>query len=116
MNGLPMVSQLTRIGLDGSTIKALIGQHIRIQSMCGVIRMMCESAEEGQFNKLAGLLSERQSIMDSIANEQQQLKPRIQEAGCSDQVNELFAPFLKAVENGDEVLLKILRLKKGLHR
>jgi len=109
---LPLASQLTKTGLDETTIKSLVEQHMRLQLMCGVIRMMCECAEDGEFDKLSDLFAERQSIMDSIAHQQSQLKPRIQEAGCSDQVNGLFAPVMKAVETGDDVLLKILRLKK----
>jgi len=108
---MPIVARLKSARLDDITIRSLGEQHMRLQSMCGIIRMMCECAEEGEFDRLSDLFVERQSIMDTIAQQQSQLKPRIQEAGCSDQVSGVFAPVMKAVETGDDVLLRILRLK-----
>ncbi len=109
---MPIVSGLKSTRLDDATIMSLAEQHVRLRSICVIIRTMCECAEDGEIDKLSDLFAERQSIMDSIVAQQPQLKQRIQAAGCSDQVNSLFASIMKAVETGDDVLLRILRLKK----
>jgi hypothetical protein len=104
--------QIEHFGIGQDLVQCVIEQHMRLQSMFQMGRVMCQSVEEGEFDRLSRLFDEREKMITAIGNIQSGIKGRLPEGECRRVLNALFAPLIKAIENGDDLLLKLLNVKK----
>jgi len=107
-----LIEHIEHLGIGQELVQCLTEQYMRLQSISQMVRIMCQSAEEGDFDTLSRLFEERGRLITTVADIQTRVRPRIPDGECRRQLNALFAPMIKAIENGDEVLLKALHAKK----
>jgi len=92
--------------------KWLHEEYLLLQAVVELTKAMCDCMGADDLPRLAELLQERERLLQKMMELRERVAPVVQKWGNRREVNARFIPLLEAIQNSNEKLLELLRIKK----